>query len=104
MKIQIAPYLIKAACALTLAGIPLFAGDLRNDRQDLRQDYFHLSRQNADIRHDQRLYRDDLEDGRYRLAAREQRDLNHDYFNRERQLQDIRHDRRDIRLDRYDCR
>ena len=71
---------------LALAASPaLFAGDLHRD-------YDRLARQNADIHHDQRRLREDLEHGRYRDAARERRDLAHDYAARNAQRRDIRRD------------
>jgi len=57
------------------AGPALFA-------DDLHREYRNLARQNADIRHDKRRLREDLEHGRYRQAARERRDIRRDEYER----------------------
>jgi hypothetical protein len=76
---------------LALAASPaLFAGDLHRD-------YNNLARQNADIRHDQRQLRKDLERGHYRDVARVRRDLERDYAARNAR-------RREIRRDEYERR
>ena len=87
MNAKIARCLIPAAVFAGLAGTPsLFAGDLQRD-------YNHVARENADIRADRYRLHEDLEQGRYRDAARTRADLNRDYRERNRQLRDIRRDR-----------
>ena len=99
MTLRIARRLLTAAGMAALAGAPaLFAGDFDYDHnRDLRHDYHQVARESADIRADRYRLREDLEDGRYRDAARVRADINRDYRERDRQVRDIRHDRRDWR-------
>jgi hypothetical protein len=88
MKTRIARYILTAAAIAGLAGAPaLYAGDLGRN-------YHHLARENADIRSDRHRLHEELEEGRYRAAARIRADLNRDYYQRDRQVRDIRRDER----------
>ena len=88
MKNRMARYFLAGAGLLAMAGTPtLFAGDLRRD-------YAHVARENADIRHDQQRLHEDLEHGRYGRAARERADLRNDYAERNAQLRDIHRNQR----------
>jgi hypothetical protein len=86
MKSRIVRFVLTAVGVVGLAAAPAAFGG------DFRQDYRQLERRNADIRHDRAELHRDLEEGRYRRAARERADLNRDYRERERQVRDIRHD------------
>jgi len=95
MRRSLIHHLLTGAGILTLAGAPaLFAGDWQYQRQDLRRDYNHVGRLNADIRSDRWRLHEDLEHGRYRDAARVRRDLRRDYAERNEQVRDIRRDER----------
>jgi hypothetical protein len=93
---------LTAVGLLALAGAPaVFAGDRYDDRRDLRQDYTNLARKNGEIRQDQHRLHRDLDNGRYRRAARDRAELRHDFAQRNAQRRDIHRDRRDIRHDEY---
>jgi membrane protein involved in colicin uptake len=75
-------------------------GDGRRDRQDIRQDYQRIQRQQNDLYRDQGRLRHELREGDYREAQRIRQDMWRDQQRLQNQRQDVRRDWRDRDRDR----
>ncbi|MEO8727227.1 MAG: hypothetical protein ABI383_14020 [Acidobacteriaceae bacterium] len=70
-------------------------GDGRRDRQDIRQDYRQMDRQQSDLYRDQGRLQHELREGDYREAQKIRQDMWRDQQRLKQQRQDVRQDRRD---------